>query len=186
MTTPTSRFTSKNNREAITSRLRLRDWDYRLPGPYFVTVLTNGRTALFGSVSDSTMALNPAGEMLDVLWHRIPDRYPNVVLDGFVVMPNHIHGIVTLDTDELGDVLPDAPSLSDVIRWFKIQSTMKYGDGVKGSGWPGYRDRLWQPGFMDHIIRNEHEMARLLDYIDANPSLWENDTFHSDANRPSS
>jgi putative transposase len=140
-------FVSRNKRDALTSRLRLRGWDYRLPGPYFVTLCTQGRTAIFGSVSDSVMYRTPAGNMLLEVWHRIPDRYPNATLGGFVVMPNHIHGIITLETNEWGEICPDAPSLSDVIRWFKIQTTMKYRDGVKENGWPRYDGRLWQPGF---------------------------------------
>lgn len=130
------------------------------------------------------MILNEAGDMLWDVWHRIPDRYPNVIIDSFVVMPNHTHGILTLGTDERGDIPANAPSLSDVIRWFKIQSTMKYGDGSREAGWPRYRGKLWQPGFIDHIIRTETAMTRLRDYIEANPSLWEDDSFHPDAKQP--
>lgn len=177
-------FVSRNTREAITSRLRLRDWDYRLPGPYFVTLYTHDRLALFGSVTDSEMHRNPSGHMLRTIWQRIPDRYPNAVLDGFVVMPNHVHGIIMLDTDERGELVPDAPVLSDVVRWFKIQTTMKYGDGVKESGWPRYQDKLWQSGFMDHIIQTDAALTRLQDYIECNPALWEDDTYHHDAKQP--
>jgi putative transposase len=175
---------TRNKRESVTSRLRLRYWDYRLPGPYFVTLCTHGRAAVFGSVSESVMHRTPAGDMLLDVWHRIPDRYTNATLDGFVVMPNHVHGILTLETDEHGEILPGAPDLSDVIRWFKIQTTMKYGDGVKTEGWSRYESRLWQPGFMDHIIRTKSALARLREYIDANPALWEDDTFHPDAKTP--
>lgn len=121
--------------------------------------------------------------LLDV-WSEIPHRYPNAMLDSFVAMPNHVHGIITLETDENGNIPDNAPSLSDVIRWFKIQSTVKYGDGVKQAHWPRYQGRLWQPGFMDHIIRTESAMERLRTYIEANPAMWEDDTFHPDAKKP--
>jgi REP element-mobilizing transposase RayT len=164
--------------------LRLREWDYRLPGPYFVTLCTQGRLGLFGQVSDSEMARNPAGNMIQTVWDRIPTRYPNALLDDLVVMPNHIHGIITLETDDQGEFVEDAPVLSDVVRWFKIQTTMKYGDGVKASGWPRYQEKLWQPGFMNHIIRTDAALNRLRYYIASNPALWEDDTFHPDAKQP--
>jgi putative transposase len=181
---PTDMYRSRNRREAVTSRLRLRDYDYRQPGSYFITICTHDRLALFGHVAESVMTLNPAGTMLHEVWSRIPGRYPTVVLDHFVVMPNHIHGIICLEPDLSGNMDDRAPSLSDVVRWFKIQSTMKYGDGVKIGGWTQYRGRLWQPGFMDHIIRSENALGRLRGYIESNPALWEDDTFHPDAKRP--
>lgn len=174
----------RNTRDYVTSRLRLRDWDYRLPGPYFVTLCTHNRTALFGWISDSEMTGTPAGELLRDTWRRIPIRYPNAVLDSFVVMPNHVHGIIRLDTDERGEILPNAPNLSDVIRWFKIQTTVRYGDGVREQDWPRYHGNLWQSGFMDHIIRTEHALTRLRDYIESNPARWEDDLFHPDASKP--
>jgi putative transposase len=173
---------ARNDREHVTSRLRLREHDYRLPGPYFVTACTQNRVPLYGRVSEGMMEATPAGDMLDQVWRAIPSRYPNVRIDGFVVMPNHIHGILTLDADENGDLIPNSPMLSDVIRWFKIQSTIKYIDGVRDHGWTRFEGKLWQPGFMDHIIRSEAALTKLRAYIENNPAMWEDDTFHPDAN----
>ncbi len=178
------RSRTRNARDHVTSRLRLREWNSRLPGPYFITLCVHDRVSLFGTVSDSMMGRNPAGNMLVDVWSGIPSRYHNAALDAFVVMPNLVHCFVSLDADENGGVSRDAPSLSDIVRWFEIQSTMKYGDGVKLDTWPTYQGRLWQQGCMDHIIRTESALERLRTYIEANPATWEDDTFHPDAKTP--
>jgi REP element-mobilizing transposase RayT len=79
--------------------LRLRDYDYAQAGGYFVTICTQGRSCLFGDIVDYQMCLNAAGHMLVRLWSDIPNHFSSVAMDDFVVMPNHLHGIV---------VLPDA------------------------------------------------------------------------------
>lgn len=124
--------------------------------------------------------------MVQTVWTRIPDRYPNAALDGVVVMPNHLHGIIRLEPGQNGEPIPDAPSLSDIVRWFKIQTSMKYGDGVRNQRWPRYTGHLWQSGYMNHVIRSESTLLRLQNYMESNPALWEDDTFHPDAKRPQS
>jgi putative transposase len=171
-------FGSRNSREAITSRLRLRGHDYREPGSYFITVCAEHRQCLFGSIHESEFTLSDAGHMVSACWERMSERFPTVSLDGYVIMPNHLHGIITLLSDDNGDIPEDAPSLSDTIHWFKLRTIRQYAAGVKREGWLPYEGRLWQGGFMDHVIRNDREMNRLQGYIENNVALWEDDTFH--------
>jgi len=124
------------------------------------------------------MTLSNAGRMVDETWPRMPERFATVELGGHVVMPNHLHGILTLTATESGDLRDDGPALSDVIHWFKRQTIRLYADGVRLQGWRPYDGRLWQGGFMDHIIRNRREWDRLSHYIENNVAMWEDDSFH--------
>jgi REP element-mobilizing transposase RayT len=81
--------------------IRLRGYDYTLAGAYFVTLVTQDRAALFGDVVDGIMRLNDAGRMVQAVWDEIPLFYPGVDVDAFVVMPNHIHGIIVLSDDDV-------------------------------------------------------------------------------------
>lgn len=116
--------------------------------------------------------------MVDETWQAVSERFPTVELGNHVIMPNHLHGIITLTTTEIGELRDDSPSLSDVVLWFKRQTIRQYADGVRHHGWPPYDGRLWQGGFMDHVIRNEREWHRLTTYIQNNVAIWEDDTFH--------
>lgn len=173
-------FVSKNTREAITSRLRLRDHDYREPAAYFLTLCLNEGQCLLGSIADSMMTLSPAGSMVASSWEKIPQRHPSSELLGYVIMPNHLHGIVILNPDEQGNIPINGPSLSDVVHSFKQRTLRAYGKGVAEDNWPRYAGRLWQRGYMEHVIRNAREMERLERYIQSNVALWEDDVFHPD------
>jgi putative transposase len=176
--------------------LRLKGYDYAQAGAYFVTICTQGRTCLFGEVVDDTMHLNDAGEMLTALWTGIPARIANVEVDAFVVIPNHLHGIIVLpDRDEIGDVVDHvgaplvgahgratttkkkttigvAPTIGDVVGAFKSLATVEYIRGVKSAAWPAFRTRLWQRNYYEHVIRNEEGLNRVRRYIDENPARW--------------
>jgi REP element-mobilizing transposase RayT len=159
----------------VTSRMRLRDYDYSLPGAYFVTMVTTDRLCLFGTVDDTGMHLSDAGKIMSDLWESIPVRYPTISLDAWVVMPNHLHGILTVEVVEQGERLGDAPSISTVIQWFKTQSTLAYGKGVRESDWPPYPGKLWQPRFHDRVLRDDRELEQKRAYIEANPYRWPHD-----------
>jgi putative transposase len=94
--------------------IRLKGYDYSQAGVYFVTICTQGRACLFGEVVDGEMRLNDAGRMVVAEWERLPALFPNVVLDAFVVMPNHIHGIVIL-TDPADDATDGATAIGATI-----------------------------------------------------------------------
>lgn len=166
-----------HSRDGVTSRLRLRGHDYTQPGAYFVTICTEQRLCLLGEIGgDDTFRASPAGAMIAAFWTKIPDRYPHIELDDMVVMPNHVHGILFIPGDF--DHVQQQSGISQVMQWFKSITTVEYTRGVKQDGWPPFPKRLWQPGFHDHIVRNDRDLKRLRDYMDGNPANWVRDTFH--------
>ena len=150
---------------------RLPRYDYAWPGAYFVTICVADRMPRFGEVVEQRACLNGAGEMIDRHWRSIPERFPQVSLDAYVLMPNHLHGILLINTtDKAG-----ADSLSAILGAFKSLTTREYSDGVRRGLWPRYERRLWQASFYDHVIRNERDLQRVCDYIAANPARWHED-----------
>ena len=287
--------------------IRLKGYDYSQAGAYFITICTQDRACLFGKVVNGEMRLNDAGRMVLAEWNMLPERFPHVVLDAFVVMPNHVHGIVVItnpatdDTattaptivgtglvpvpnagtmgavpnagamgaapnagtmgaapnagtmgaapnagtmgaapnagtmgavpnagtmgaapnDGMMGAVPDdgativgtglvpvpddgattrvaptaativgtdlvpvpddgattrvAPTVGDIVGAFKSRVTVEYIRGVKTSGWPPFRGRLWQRNYYEHIIRNERALNAIRQYIIENPRRWQMD-----------
>jgi REP element-mobilizing transposase RayT len=170
------------NRRRKTSP-RLKDYDYKQLGAYFVTTCTTQRLCLFGEILDGKMHLNPSGRIAEGAWTDLPNHYPHVHLDVFIIMPNHVHGIIFLLNDERRDrfrnlSLPDdnhsaTPNnevsiprqkrhgLSEIMRGFKTWSARRINQHRNAIGSP-----VWQRSFYDHIIRS---------YIRKNPLNWEHD-----------
>ena len=94
--------------------IRLRGYDYTRDGAYYVTIVTHGRRTLFGDIVEGEMRLSEAGEMVKRVWDKMPDRFPNVEMDAFVVMPNHIHGIIIVGASLVGAQNPDARTTTRV------------------------------------------------------------------------
>lgn len=155
--------------------MRLREYDYATLGDYFVTICAERRKCLFGEVADGVMALNPAGVVIESWWHSIPQRFPDVMIDELIVMPNHLHGIITIGVESGADSGESLPSLKQVVQWFKGMTTKDCILGIKTQGWQRFPGRLWQRGFHDHIVRSEAALDRLRSYIEANPSQWPQD-----------
>ena len=177
--------------------IRLRGYDYTRPGAYFVTICIKNRLCLFGDVVGGQMGLNDAGKMVQTTWCEIPDHYPGIDMDTFVVMPNHIHGIIIIvgatpcgcpflrgcpypgacsELQAMGQPRGVAPtgslSLPGVVHRFKTLTTRRYIDGVKQYGWPRFDGKLWQRNYYEHVIRNDESMARIRQYISDNPVRW--------------
>ncbi len=165
--------------------IRLKGYDYSRPGAYFVTICTQDRLCLFGEVVDGEMQLNDAGRMVKKWWVELNRKFPGVRTDKYVVMPNHFHGIIIIVGADLR-VCPDngmgahanelgahigAP-LPEIVQWLKTMTTNEYLRGVKQSGWPPFRGRLWQQNYYEHIIRNEDSLNRICQYITENPLRW--------------
>ena len=161
---------------------RLKGYDYSQAGAYFITIVTQGRVCLFGDVIDGEMLLNDAGEMAREVWDGMPDRFPSVEMDEFVVMPNHVHGVIFIHqphTPTVGASLVGAqnvgPALGDMVGAYKSLTTVAYGKGVREMDWPPFHKRLWQRDYYERIIRNESEIALAREYIANNPMKWELD-----------
>ena len=149
--------------------LRLDGYDYHQPGFYFVTICLRDRLPRFGQVHNGELHLNAAGRVIEETWASLPSRFPSVLLDAYIVMPDHLHAILFLGYD------PDTReelSLSDVIRVFKSVSTNRYIAGVKQEGWPRFDERLWLKSFHDRIGRSERELEAKRLYIERNPARW--------------
>jgi len=167
--------------------IRLKGYDYSQAGAYFITLCTQDRACLFGKVVNGEMRLNHAGRMVLAEWNRLPERFPQVVLDAFVVMPNHVHGILVIAdpaptvgatvgaTPTVGATTRVAPTVGNIIGAFKSRVTVEYIRGVKTSGWPPFRGRLWQRNYYEHIIRNERALNAIRQYIMENPRRWQMD-----------
>lgn len=154
---------------------RASGFDYRSPGPYFVTICVQGRHCLFGSVAEETIRLSDAGNIMFQAWTAISRQFQDVAFDESVVMPNHFHALLTLPPDGA-----DHPELGTIIRAFKRLSTTLYVTGVKEHSWPRFEGRLWQRSFHDHIVRSEGDMSRIRDYISSNPARWLEDHLYTE------
>ncbi|MBI3159704.1 MAG: transposase [Chloroflexi bacterium] len=169
--------------------LRLNDFDYTSANAYFVTACAQGRAALFSRVVDGLVEVSAAGEIVQTVWEELPQYYPNIELDEFVVMPNHVHGILWI-VEPKGSVANDvgaqhaAPlrtmpkltpgSLGAIVRSLKSACTKRINEmnGVTCV-------RIWQRSYYDHIIRNDDDLYNTRRYIRENPLKWELDEYHA-------
>ena len=155
--------------------IRLPSYDYTQAGAYFVTVCVQERACLLGRIADGQMQESTAGQMVRTAWEQIPIQYPGVDIDQFVIMPNHVHGILVLTESAHGSV---SLSLPDVVQRWKSWTTAQYRHGVHEQTWPPFAARLWQRNYYEHIIRDEGEWRTVQDYIINNPALWQTDEEH--------
>ncbi len=150
--------------------LRLKNYDYTQNSFYFITICIQNKACLLGEIIDQKMILNNAGLMIDKIWHEIPKYYEGFHLHEFVLMPNHIHGIIEISSH--GKTL----GLSDVLQRFKTLTTNKYIHGVKDHHWKKFQKKLWQRSYYEHIIRNEKTLEEIQTYIINNPVNWDKDS----------
>ncbi len=156
--------------QPIRKSIRLTGYDYSQNGVYFVTICVQNRAGLFGEILHESMQLNEAGKMIQSVWQEIPIYYRGWSLDVFQVMPNHVHGILTIL--EASDT---TLSLSDIIHRYKVLTTKKYIDGVKKHHWKPFEGKLWQRSYYEHILRHEDALYKAQEYIINNPINWPKD-----------
>lgn len=158
--------------------IRLNGYDYSQGGAYFVTICTYQREWLFGKITHGEMKLNNLGEIVRDEWLRTSEIRPNVILDEYVIMPNHLHGIIIIKNDGGRGTLQCAPtverfgkptrnSIPTIVRLLKSTTTKHINEFRKMLGFP-----VWQRNYYEHIIRNERDLNRIRKYIINNPSLW--------------
>ena len=159
--------------------MRLRGYDYATPGAYFITVCTQNRVPLFGRIINGKMESNRLGVAVEDTWTEIPDHYHNVAPDAFTLMPNHIHGIITIEDAVVGagfkPALPTPKTsrrhgIPEIVRAFKTFSAPRINEMRPTTGKP-----VWQRGFYDHVIRGENELNMVRTYIMDNPRKWSED-----------
>ncbi|MBA2393324.1 MAG: transposase [Ktedonobacteraceae bacterium] len=148
--------------------LRLQGYDYSRPGFYFVTICTRYHTHWFGDIINNKIVLSSAGTILQSVWNTLPGRFPGLKLDQFVVMPNHIHGIIVL-TEHVRYSKPgllSRPTLSDIICDYKGAATFLIRRTCE------IPEFAWQTSFYDIIIRDKQMLQEIRFYILNNPERW--------------
>ncbi|GAC1376071.1 MAG: transposase [Ktedonobacteraceae bacterium] len=172
---------------------RLKWYDYHTAGYYAITICTRDRDHAFGEIKAERMCFNDVGRIARTIWYSLPDRFPGVRLDSFVLMPNHLHGIVIIPPKRLNvENMPtrfqpsmrglieehhpelqdyEPPSLGEIIRQYKGATTYRiHRSGVRNFGW---HTRYWAS-----IILTETSLQRVRRYIYDNPLNWEKDRLY--------
>ncbi len=178
---------------------RLKEYDYSQDGWYFVTMCVKNKIECFGEIKNDKIILNEHGQIILKYWQEITSHYQNIFLDEWVVMPNHIHGIIIIENlvgaeqcseshifakSTVGTEQCSVPTkaiarvdyglLSKVIKSFKEISVKTIRKNLNDY------DFAWQRSFYDHIIRNEKSLDKIRSYIYHNPPKWELDRNNSE------
>ena len=174
---------------------RLKTYDYSLEGSYFITIVTQDRLHLFGKIENSQMILNTVGEIVEQEWENSIQLRSNISLGEFIIMPDHMHMILTIDHQIFNDKdsqewehsTPKSPSqtIGAIIRGFKGACTKKINLFFNSTGElqfaptdelqfapTYYKNKIWQRNYYDHIIRNQADYNRIEQYIINNPLNW--------------
>ena len=168
--------------------IRLKNYDYSQNGMYFVSVCAQNKECLFGKIINGKMELNDAGKIIAATWYDLPNHNIGIELDEFIVMPNHVHGIImivgagskpaqpvecSIQTNQIRAGLEPAPTnigLPEIVRQLKTFSARKINQLRNNFGVP-----VWQRNYFEHVIRNEKSLGKIRKYISNNPCNWEND-----------
>ena len=155
-----------------------------------MTVCVKDMKCCLGEVVKSESRLSPIGKMVNKWWRKIPEKFLVTSLDEYILVPNHIHGIIWIANNDVGTdqrvrpILEGAHTgapvqkkvkLGDVVQWFKTMSTNEYIRNVKGKNWLRFNKRFWQRNYYEHIIRNDEDLNEIREYIRNNPLKWEED-----------
>ncbi len=175
--------------------IRMKGYDYTQNGCYFLTICTRNRECLFGEIQNAKMFLSNTGEKVNDCWQEIPNHFPQIVLHDYVIMPNHVHGIIEINNIDAIDsnigiivgannysplrspqsqTTPSLPlrpngtsrTVGSVVRGFKIGVTKQMGFSP------------WQRNYYEHIIRNDESYQNIVQYMAKNPLKWEEDCFY--------
>lgn len=155
-------------------RNRLPYYDYSTNGGYFVTICTEKRkNTLCAIVGDGFPVPKKAGQITEANVHRISLKFPEVYVDKYVIMPNHIH--LLLRIDNVGGTGNPSPTLGKIIGWFKYQTTREINAAYNTAG-----NRIFQRSYHDHVVRGDKDYAMIWEYIDTNPLKWKLDCFYAE------
>jgi len=168
-------FIMPGNRKQI----RLKKYDYSQEGVYFVTICSKDRKNIFSKIvvgeglAPSLVELTSIGKIIDRQWRGINFEYKNIEIDKFIIMPNHIHGIVLI---KRAGARP-APTLNEIIGSFKSKCITEYLKFIKDKDLK-ISGRIWQRSFFDHIIREDKSLREIRKYIVNNPANWHLDEYN--------
>jgi len=154
--------------------IRLPEYDYSKPNAYFITICSFNKQMIFGNISDEKTALSEIGDIVKRYLIEIPNHFENVFIDDYIIMPNHIHFILSIVgvqnfepiRNEYQKIIPK--SIGSIIRAYKAFVTRRCKT-------EGYETKIWQRNYFEHIIRNDEDLFRIREYIQNNPLQWELD-----------
>lgn len=178
--------------------IRLQGYDYAQKGMYFITLCVQERECIFGTIVENEMFLNRIGQIVADEWINSIKIRNNVIIHDFIVMPNHLHGIVEItynknDKSQIGEFVSPTKSIGAIVRGFKVATTKRIKDfvipvGANGNSSNGnsplqewimnHLPHIWQRNYYEHIIRDYNDHERIANYINTNPSRWEKDMFN--------
>ena len=161
---------------------QIKNYDYSSNGFYFITLCSRDRQNLFGPLKNAVGAplacarhdnieWSYLGQIIDKQWNDLMIHYENIIWDDYIIMPNHIHGIIIVNKRAEASA---APTISQIIRSFKSRSTLEYIRYIKENNL-NVSGKIWQRSFYDQIIRNNRSLNAIKEYIQNNPINWEND-----------
>lgn len=181
--------------------VRLQKYDYATPCAYFITICVVKHRPVPATIEGSAHQLTHAGRIVEAAWYDLPNRFPWVGLDAMVVMPNHVHGVIHIESPD-GQVIGERPfatqtghvgspgvmnhaptrcgdgsdgyspvALGEIVRTFKASATRS----IRINALP---DFAWQRNYYEHIIRNDRSLERIRDYIAVNPVTWSEDNYY--------
>jgi REP element-mobilizing transposase RayT len=165
-------FKNLKHRQSI----RLNEYNYANPNWYYVTICTKDKKCVFGKVRNGKLVLNKFGILAKDEWIRTKEIRQNIDLDYYIIMPNHIHGIIIIESRGVmhyattNEFKSPSQTLGSIIRGFKSTVTKRINRMRSTHGNP-----IWQRNYYDHIIRNEQDLFRIRKYIQLNPLKWEID-----------
>ncbi len=168
--------------------IRLPGYDYSQPGAYFITLVTFNREKRFGKINENGVSLNPQGMLVESVLLTLPCKFPFLVLDAWIIMPDHIHAILFFKDHDYAckstnieqDAVITIPrgtapqSLSSVIQNYKSITSLKINRALDTRG-----SRVWHRNYYEHVIRNEYELGKIREYIEDNPFNPEDEPFES-------
>jgi putative transposase len=155
--------------------IRLKGYDYSQTGLYFITICTQNKECFFGDITGGEMVLNNVGIMVENQWLNLQNRYQYIELHEYIVMPNHIHGIIQIVGGQPQRI---TPTVGDIVGAFKSLVTNEYIRNVKQNNWQRFNGKLWQRNYYEHIIRDEKSFLQIAEYIQTNPLKWQDDKYH--------
>ncbi|MCL5429673.1 MAG: transposase [Chloroflexi bacterium] len=160
--------------------IRLKGYDYRQPGAYFVTICEHGKESLLGAMANNEVKLTNLGAIAAGGFQLLPSRFPSIEIPIFCVMPNHVHVIICNTNAGRGEVTSPSPiqgggtpplpkdALGKIVAFYKYQTTKQIKNALTTSGL-----RFWQRNYYERVIRNDRELEAIYDYIDTNPANWD-------------
>lgn len=162
-------------------RNRLQNYDYSQNGTSFITICTQNRAKVLSkiTVKDDVpiLILTQTGKIIDDFINEIPEKYPTAHIDKYIIMPDHIHILISLE-EAAGGTGDPSPTVDRIFGWFKYQTTKTVNACNSTAG-----KKFWQRSFFDHVIRNEQDFAEIYQYIEFNPQRWiEKRNLHSKEN----